>query len=310
MAGPMDLDALVGDFLRHLQTERRLSPNTVSAYSGDIRRFAEFLGREGIGVRTFTRSHFLKFLIHLREEAPAGKAGGGKRGMSVRSTARNVSSIRSFFRFLAREGVVPGSPIAETRAPKIGRPLPKYLTVSQVERLLAAPGNTLEGIRDRAMLTLLYASGLRASEVVTLRMENVDRNAGFLRVLGKGGKERVVPVADRALDDLESYLASARPTFLKKKAVSALFLSKRGKAITRQTLWNRIKHWARIAGIDEKISPHTLRHSFAGHLLAGGADLRVVQAMLGHADIATTQIYTHVTPDRLRDIHRKHHPRG
>jgi len=306
----VDTDALVDDFLRHLQTERRLSPNTVSAYSGDIRRFAEFLEREGIGVRRFTRSHFLKFLVHLREEAPAGKAGKGKRGMSARSTARNVSSIRSFFRFLAREGVVPASPVAETRAPGIGRPLPKYLTVTQVERLLDAPGNTPEGIRDRAMLALMYASGLRASEVVALRMENVDRNAGFLRVFGKGSKERVVPVADRALDDLENYLDTARPGFLKKKVASALFLSKRGKAITRQTVWNRIKHWALVAGIDENVSPHTLRHSFAGHLLAGGADLRAVQAMLGHADIATTQIYTHVTPDRLRDIHRKHHPRG
>ena len=160
------------------------------------------------------------------------------------------------------------------------------------------------------MLALMYASGLRASEVVALRMENVDRNAGFLRVFGKGGKERVVPVAERALDDLKGYLDSARPAFLKKKAAGALFLSRRGRPITRQTLWNRIRRWARIAGIEEPVSPHTLRHSFAGHLLAGGADLRAVQAMLGHADIATTQIYTHVTPDRLRDVHRKHHPRG
>ena len=306
----VDTDALVDDFLRHLRTERRLSPNTVSAYSGDIRRFAGFLEREGIDLRKFDRSHFLKFLVHLRETAPAGKAAQGKRGMSARTAARNISSIRSFFRFLAREGTVPGSPVAGARAPRTGRPLPKYLTVSQVERLLDAPGNSLEGIRDRAMLTLMYASGLRASEVVTLRMENVDHNAGFLRVFGKGSKERVVPVADRALEELATYLETARPAFLKKKVSSALFLSKRGKAITRQTLWNRVKHWTRVAGIDERISPHTLRHSFAGHLLAGGADLRAVQAMLGHADIATTQIYTHVTPERLRDIHRKHHPRG
>jgi integrase/recombinase XerD len=311
----MDTDALVDDFLRHLQTERRLSPNTVAAYSGDIRRFAGFLSRQGIGVKDFGRTHYLKFLVHLREEVPGGKGGEGKkgerkRGMAARSAARNVSSLRSFFRFLVREGVVPGNPVAEVRPPRIGRPLPKYLTVTQVGRLLDAPDRSPEGIRDRAMLTLMYASGLRASEVVTLRMENVDRDAGFLRVLGKGGKERVVPVADRALEDLAEYLSTARPAFLKKRVSSALFLSKRGKAITRQTLWNRIRHWALVAGIGERISPHTLRHSFAGHLLAGGADLRAVQAMLGHADIATTQVYTHVTPERLRDIHRKHHPRG
>jgi integrase/recombinase XerD len=230
--------------------------------------------------------------------------------MTARSAARNVSSLRAFFRFLVREGAVAENPVAEVRPPRLGRPLPKYLTVSQVRRLLDAPDRSPEGVRDRAMLLLMYASGLRATEVVTLRMENVDRHAGFLRVLGKGSKERVVPVAERALEELSEYLSVVRPAFLKKRVVSALFLSKRGKAITRQTLWNRVRLWALAAGIEERISPHTLRHSFAGHLLAGGADLRAVQAMLGHADIATTQIYTHVTPDRLREIHRKHHPRG
>ncbi|MBS1244254.1 MAG: site-specific tyrosine recombinase XerD, partial [Deltaproteobacteria bacterium] len=223
----------------------------------------------------------------------------------------HVSTTRSFFRFLVREGVLAASPVSEVKAPRIGRPLPKYLTLTQVERLLNAPdGRTPEGIRDRAMLTLMYASGLRASELVTLRLENVDANAGFLYVLGKGGKERVVPVAEAALAALAGYMAGARPGFLGKRVSSALFLSRRGKQITRQTLWNRIRRWALSAGIEERISPHTLRHSFASHLLAGGADLRAVQAMLGHADIATTQIYTHVTPERLRDVHRKHHPRG
>jgi integrase/recombinase XerD len=310
----MDTGALVDEFLRHLRTERRLSPHTVSAYSGDIRRFAGFLGREGIGAADFRRTHYLKYLVHLREEAPPApgrvREGGRRRGMSARSAARNVSSLRAFYRFLVREGVVGEDPVADLRPLRIGRPLPKYLTVSQVRRLLEAPDRSPEGVRDRAMLLLMYASGLRASEVVALRMENVDRNAGFLRVLGKGSKERVVPVAERALEELAEYLSAVRPAFLKRKVVSALFLSKRGKAITRQTLWNRVRRWALAAGIEERISPHTLRHSFAGHLLAGGADLRAVQAMLGHADIATTQIYTHVTPDRLREIHRKHHPRG
>lgn len=296
----MDNDALLDSFLLHLATERRLSGNTLASYAADLRRFSAFLADRGIDARSFTRPGFLDYLTSLREE-----------GLSARSTARHVSTTRSFFRFLVREGVLAASPVSEVKAPRIGRPLPKYLTLTQVERLLNAPdGRTPEGIRDRAMLTLMYASGLRASELVTLRLENVDANAGFLYVLGKGGKERVVPVAEAALAALAGYMAAARPGFLGKRVSSSLFLSRRGKQITRQTLWNRIRRWALSAGIEERISPHTLRHSFASHLLAGGADLRAVQAMLGHADIATTQIYTHVTPERLRDVHRKHHPRG
>jgi integrase/recombinase XerD len=298
----MDNDALAESFLLHLSTERRLSPNTMESYGADLKRFVGFLEERGIGAAEFTRGHFLAYLSALREG-----------GLSSRTVSRHVSALRGFFRFLVREGRLAASPVAEVRPPKPGRPLPKYLTVTQVTRLLEAPDRqraTPEGIRDKAMLTLMYASGLRASEVVSLRMENVEANAGFLRVLGKGSKERVVPVADAALDALREYVEAARPGFLKKRASNALFLSRRGSPITRQTLWNRIRYWALAAGIEERISPHVLRHSFAGHLLAGGADLRAVQAMLGHADIATTQIYTHVTPERLREIHRKHHPRG
>ena len=296
----MDNDALLDTFLLHLKTERRLSGNTLAAYGADLRRFSSFLADRGIDAGKFTRTDFLDHLTRLRDA-----------GLSARSTGRHVSTLRSFFRFLVREGVLAASPVSGVKAPRLGRPLPKYLTLSQVDRLLAAPdGHTPEGIRDRAMLTIMYASGLRASEVVTLRLENIDANAGFLYVLGKGGKERVVPVADVALSVLGEYLGSARQRFLGKRSSNDLFLSRRGKAITRQTLWNRIRRWALAAGIEQRISPHTLRHSFASHLLAGGADLRAVQAMLGHADIATTQIYTHITPDRLRDIHRKHHPRA
>jgi integrase/recombinase XerD len=296
----MDNDAFLDAFLLHLKTERRLSENTLASYGADLRRFSAFLEDRGIRAKSFTRPDFLDYLTALRSE-----------GLSARSTARHVSTTRSFFRFLVREGVIAASPVAEVKAPRIGRPLPKYLTLTQVSLLLDAPdGRSAEGIRDRAMLALMYASGLRASEVVTLRLENVDANAGFLYVLGKGGKERVVPVAEAALAALSEYTASARPGFLGRRATSALFLSRRGTAITRQTLWNRIRRWAMVAGIGDRISPHTLRHSFASHLLAGGADLRAVQAMLGHSDIATTQIYTHVTPERLRDVHRKHHPRG
>jgi integrase/recombinase XerD len=293
-----DGDALVDAFLVELRTGRRLSPNTLEAYGFDLRRFSGFLHARSIPLEEFRRTHLLQFLTSLR-------------GLSARSVARQVSSLRSFFRFLVREGVLRASPLSEVRSPPIGRPLPKYLTVTEVESLLAAPDRvTPEGMRDRAMLMLMYAAGLRASEVVSLRMENVDANAGFLRVLGKGGKERVVPVAEAALAALHEYLKDWRPKFLKKKATNALFLSRLGRPVSRQTLWNRITRWARAAGIRIRISPHTLRHSFAGHLLAGGADLRAVQTMLGHADISTTQIYTHVTPERLREVHRKHHPRG
>ncbi len=296
----MDTDALMDAFLLELRTGRRLSPNTLEAYASDLRRFSTFLSGGSVSLKEFSRVHHLKFLAALREE-----------GLSARSIARHVSSLRSFFRFLEREGFLPASPVSAARGPRIGRPLPKYLTVTEVESLLSAPDRaTPEGMRDRAMLMLLYAAGLRASEVVTLRMENVDANAGFLRVLGKGGKERVVPVAEAALAALREYGKDWRPKFLRKKATNALFLSRLGRPITRQTLWNRIAKWARAAGIRIKISPHTLRHSFAGHLLAGGADLRAVQTMLGHADISTTQIYTYVTPERLREVHRKHHPRG
>ncbi|GAB4368316.1 MAG: site-specific tyrosine recombinase XerD [Deltaproteobacteria bacterium] len=301
MSPGLEIEPLADAYLLHLRTERGLSPNTVEAYGFDLRRFCAFLVREGIGPERFGRPELLRFLSSLREE-----------GLSARSIARQVSTLRSFFRYLVRERVLSASPVETVRGPKIGRPLPAYLTPSEVERLLSAPDTrTPEGMRDKAMLDLMYASGLRASEVVALRREQVDPHAGFLRITGKGGKERVVPVAPAALATLADYLERARPVFLRNRGATAtLFLSRRGRAITRQTLWNRIRKWAREAGIRGKLSPHSLRHSFAGHLLAGGADLRAVQAMLGHADISTTQIYTHVTAERLREIHRKHHPRG
>lgn len=296
----MDTGALVEGFLLHLRTERRLSPHTVAAYAVDLRRFADFLERTGGCVTAFGRAAYLDYLSFLRDS-----------GVSARTAARHVSSLRSFFRYLAREGVVEATPLSDARAPRVGRPLPKYLTVSEVLALLDAPDQrTAEGLRDRAMLALLYACGLRAGEIVTLRLENVDMNAGFLRVSGKRSKERIVPVAGEALAALARYLKEGRPVFLRSGASCALFLSRRGRPLTRQALWVRTARWARAAGLSGKVSPHTLRHSFAGHLLAGGADLRAVQTMLGHADIATTQIYTHVTPERLREIHGRHHPRG
>jgi integrase/recombinase XerD len=336
-------DAAADAFLYHLRMERGLSENTLAAYGADLSRFLAFLGRDGTLLSAFDRPAFLRYLTAVREgeggpgaAAPSGEglAGeeegggaddrpgaaegarggadkGGKGPLSARSAARHVSALRTFFRFLVREGIVPSNPLSEVRAPRIGRPLPKYLTPTEVERLLAAPPRTDPvSLRDRTLLLLLYATGLRATEAVSLRLEQLDFSVGFLRVLGKGGKERVVPVARPALDELNLYLRDSRPSLLNKRVSNLLFPGRSGRPLTRQTLWNRIRHWARAAGIEGHLSPHTLRHSFAGHLLAGGADLRAVQAMLGHADIATTQIYTYVTPDRLRQVHQKHHPRG
>ena len=314
----MDNFALADSFLLHLSTERRLSPNTLESYGADLRRFVDFLEEKGIAVRSFSRADFLAYLTGLREA-----------GLSARSSARHVSTLRSFYRYLVAEGRVKEDPVSEVRAPRIGRPLPNLLTFTEVERLLAAPDAARpEGRRDRAILYLMYATGLRVSEVVSLRLENRvenrdDPEASFLRVIGKGNKERLVPVAPVALDVLRDYAGTARTEMLGDRRSGHLFVTRRGRnrppstrggrdhpRITRQTVWNRIVFWAREAGIRRKISPHALRHSFASHLLENGADLRVVQTLLGHADIATTQIYTHVTPGRLRDIHRRHHPRG
>jgi integrase/recombinase XerD len=293
----MDIDVFVDAYLMEMRTGRRLSANTADAYGRDLSRFAAYVNENSIALKDFKRSDFLKFLSTLE--------------LSARSRARLVSSIRSFFRFLVREGMLSESPVSEVKGPGIGRPLPKYMTVTEVRSLLDAPDrSTPEGMRDRAMMMLMYAAGLRASEAVSLGLSSVDMNGGFLRVFGKRGKERIVPVADAALDSLKEYIRDWRPAFIKDRPTNALFLSRQGRPVTRQTLWNRIARWARTAGIRTKISPHALRHSFASHLLAGGADLRAVQAMLGHADISTTQIYTHVTAERLREIHRKHHPRG
>jgi integrase/recombinase XerD len=311
----VDIDALADAFLLHLRTERRLSPNTVESYGFDMRRFASFVEASGVRLSDFSRSHFLAFLSSLQTGKRGGQ-GGGPKPLAAGTRSRIVSTVRSFFRFLSREGILPANPVEEVKGPRKSRNLPQYLTLTDVDRLLDAPDrNTAEGMRDRAMLELLYATGLRASEIVSLRKENVDMNAGFVRVLGKRGKERIVPVASSSLDILKEYLELWQPAFLRNRegrsaAANVLFLSRLGRPITRQTLWNRIGRWAKAAGIRQKISPHTLRHSFAGHLLAGGADLRAVQTMLGHADISTTQIYTHVTTERIREIHRKHHPRG
>jgi len=232
-------------------------------------------------------------------------------GYKARSTARLISGMRGFYRFLLREGVIDSDPTLQVDMPQLGRPLPKSLSEADVEALLAAPDlDDPIGLRDRAMLEVLYACGLRVSELIGLTLEQVNLRQGVLRVFGKGSKERLVPMGEEAIGWVERYCREARPALLAGRPADVLFPSLRGEQMTRQTFWHRIKHQARVAGIAKSLSPHTLRHAFATHLLNHGADLRVVQMLLGHSDLSTTQIYTHVARARLQALHAQHHPRG
>jgi len=232
-------------------------------------------------------------------------------GARPRTTARLLSSLRRFYRYLVREGRLSGDPTVRIDTPRIGRPLPDSLSEEEVETLLDAPvvGEAL-GLRDRAMLELLYACGLRVSELVNLTMEQIDLTQGVVRLMGKGSKERLVPLGEEAADWLQCYIAQSRPELAAGTSARALFITRRGKAMTRQAFWYRLRHYAVKSGINKALSPHTLRHAFATHLLNHGADLRVVQMLLGHSDLSTTQIYTHVARERLKELHARHHPRG
>ncbi len=278
--------------------ERGLSENTLTAYRGDLKRFAEWLAAKGLGLLRARRADVLDFLA-------------GQAGAPPRTIARRLSSLRRFYLYQCREGRIDQDPCARIEAPKLGRPLPDVLTEAQVESLIAAPDTSDPfGLRDRAMLELLYATGLRVSELVTLTVTQVNRRQGVIRISGKGNKERLVPVGDEALEWLATYLRDGRGLILGARQSDALFPSRAGRAMTRQAFWQIIKRHARSAGIRKTLSPHTLRHAFATHLLNHGADLRVVQMLLGHSDISTTQIYTHVARERLKDLHQRHHPRG
>ncbi len=288
-------------FLTYLLVERGLSGNTVEAYGRDTLRYLTFL--EGEGCREpvrITQLLVASFIASLKSE-----------GLSPRSRARALSAIRMFHRFLLVEGHATTNPTALLEAPKIGGKLPTFLSSREIEKLLAAPlGNGLAELRDRAMLELLYATGLRVSELVNLTLRTVNLDAGFLLTFGKGGKERLVPLGDAAIGTVRRYLVEAHPRLEGGRGSEELFLTRLGEGMSRQAFWNIIKKRAREAGIDRSISPHTLRHSFATHLLENGADLRSVQLMLGHADLSSTQIYTHVTRERLKRIHEECHPRG
>jgi len=292
---------LVDDFMSRLVIDRGASPNTLDAYSRDLLNFVDFADRQRLAdPGDINPNHILGWLKSLRDS-----------GLSARSTARKLSALRSFFRFLVEEHNLNSTPLAVINNPKIGDYLPRVLSVSEVDTLLEQPDVSKPiGLRDRGLLEVTYACGLRASEAVGLKLNQVDTKLGYVRIVGKGNKERIVPMGEIAIEWLNRYLKSGRPKLLGKRASYFVFVGRSGKPLTRQRLWQLIKQYSRSAGIDRDISPHVLRHSFATHLLERGADLRAVQMLLGHADISTTQIYTHLDIEHLRTIHRKYHPRG
>jgi len=298
---PPAFDGALEAFGHHLRAERTLSPHTVEAYAHDLRRFLGDLAAAGVDdADRAARADVERHLAALHAA-----------GVGARSAARALSSIRAFYRHRAERREDAPDPTEEVRGPRVGHSLPGVLTHEEVDRLLGAPsGAEPETVRDRAMLMLLYASGLRVSELCGLPAGAIDARRGLVRVRGKGGRDRIVPASRRALDAVGEYLAAARPVLAGKRTSPDLFLTRRGKRMTRQNFWIRLGLWARAAGVDRPFSPHTLRHSFATHLLAGGADLRSVQAMLGHSQLATTEIYTHVGRERLREAYDKAHPRS
>ncbi len=289
---------LIELFLDALWVENGLSDNTLSAYGSDLNIFAKDLPGKPLGnVESGDVSRFL--------------ANRYKQGISNRSSARILSSLRRFYTYLLRENQISVDPTALIEAPHIGRPLPNSLSEQDVERLLEAPEvSTSLGYRHRTMLEMLYATGMRVSELVGLKIEQINFRQGVLRVTGKGNKERLVPIGGEAMDWLEKYMQNARNTILSDRQCEYIFVTNRVAGMTRQAFWHIIKRNAKKAEIDKQLSPHTLRHAFATHLLNHGADLRVVQLLLGHSDLSTTQIYTHIARERLKDLHSQFHPRG
>lgn len=291
---------LIDRFLDALWLEKGLSVHTRDAYRSDLGLFNEWLQARDLQLSSAGREIILDHLAWRLEQ-----------GYKARSTARFLSGLRGFYRYLLREGLIGEDPTLQVELPQLGKPLPKSLSEADVEALLAAPElDDPIGLRDRAMLEVLYACGLRVSELVALTLEQVNLRQGVLRVFGKGSKERLVPMGEEAIAWIERYVREARPFLLGGKPSDVLFPSLRGEQMTRQTFWHRIKHQARVACIAKPLSPHTLRHAFATHLLNHGADLRVVQMLLGHSDLSTTQIYTHIAKARLQELHARHHPRG
>ena len=295
------MDKLIDQYLNFLLVEKGLSRATLESYSRDIVRYRYFLEKNNVhGLAATDTALILKHLIALRNE-----------GLGARSRARHLVSIRGLYRFLVHEKIIAHDPSRLIDLPKLSLKLPDVLSVDEVSRLLAAPDtNRPVGARDAAMLELLYAAGLRVSELVNLKVQDVNLEAGFVRVLGKGSKERVVPIGMYAKNKINFYIENSRKLIIKKRISAYLFIARGTKPITRQGFWKLLRRYGTQAGLRKKISPHSLRHSFATHLLERGADLRAVQVMLGHVDISTTQIYTHVAREHLKKMHVKYHPRG
>lgn len=292
--------ALIDDFINHLKVEKGFSDHTISAYSRDLNRFAQFISdTAGKEILLVEANDVTRHMARLRDD-----------GLNDRSVSRALAALRSLFKYLVNEGKIAANPLSIVESPRPSRSLPKILAHEEVDRLLNAPDtSTPRGVRDSIMIELLYATGLRVSELISLSLNDFHGSDGYIRVIGKGSKERLIPVAQNTIGRVDEYLETARPILEKGTGSHVLFPGRKGKKLTRQGFWKMVKTYAKKAGVTSEVSPHTLRHSFATHLLVNGADLRAVQAMLGHSDISTTQIYTHLETPRLGKILRKYHPR-
>lgn len=294
------MEAHVRTFLNYLRVEKGLSDNTIQAYRRDMAKFAAFAAKRGLGTAEVRREHVVDFLGSLY-----------RRNLDSRSVARHLVTIRHFFRFSLTEGVIEDDPAANIESPKFRQSLPEFLSVEEVDRLLQQPDATdIVGIRDKAMIELMYSTGLRVSELCGLRISDLQMDPGCLRCIGKGNKERLVPVGHKALEAVRTYLREARKELSHGVASPYLFLNQKGHKLNRIAFWKILGEYGRRAGLRKALTPHMLRHSFATHLLDRGADLRSVQMMLGHSDISTTQIYTHVVEERLKQVYKAHHPRA
>lgn len=299
MSSKHKAELIIENFLDVVWTEHGLSKNTLEAYRRDLQACSAWFKKRKSNFIEATRDELLEYIADVSIR------------LQRRTSARKLSSLRRFYSYLLRQKIRDTDPTTEIDSPKLDQPLPKSLSEDQVEALLAAPDTKdALGLRDRAMLEILYASGLRVTELITLPLSQIDLNTGVIRVMGKGNKERLIPVGDEAVQWIEEYINDARSGLLNGKISNSLFITRRGSELTRQGFWYLIKKYAVMAGIDSSLSPHVLRHAFATHLLNHGADLRVVQMLLGHSSLSTTQIYTHVANERLKSLHAVHHPRG
>jgi integrase/recombinase XerD len=295
------MEGLIQEFMDYLGHERGLAANTLESYGRDLKQYCGFLSEDtSYTAETASQATIVAYLMLLR-----------KQGKATATIARRLAALKAFYQFMIEGNYVTKNPTDNLSSPKLERRLPKILTVAEVEKLLEQPDiSTPGGIRDKAMLEVLYATGIRVSELINLNLDDLDFQEGFIRCIGKGSKERVVPMGEMAIRSLELYLSKGRPKLVSKNTKAGLFLNHHGRRLTRQGFWKIVKKYAAQLKIRKEITPHTLRHSFATHLLENGAEIRAVQEMLGHADISTTQIYTHVTRDRLKDVYAKSHPRA